>query len=411
MQVKQGSLTIPDSNGDFVVSGLTFQPNAILFYAPTGASAGADGTSSSPALMVGAATFDGSVYTNYAVCHTAYDSGGTAAGRSVQVTDSCIRLATSSSASTVQAALTAVTGTSFTLNFSNTSTTDYVVHYIAIECTNAELGAITAKTTTGSQSYTTAFQPDLVFFFAACLTSSNPLTNSTTASGRTFLGFTNGSSNGCVSVYNPVSVATTNTARRLSNTSCISYLNSASEAGTAACTALTATGFDLNWTTSPGSANYIFYLALKGPVSDIGTLRQPLTDTSVATPVTGIVPEHVLLLSTSSTALDTIDADYDYSLGGSDGTTDGFIRSYIQDNVASGSAVRLKSNILTAASKTYSGSTVKGVCDSASFASEEFTTTFSGTDGTQPYFVYLVMGEEASGGGGGGTSNPYVIWL
>jgi hypothetical protein len=411
MQVKQGSLTIPDANGNLVVSGLTFQPNAILFFAPTVATAGLETTNASPSMMIGAATFDGSVYTNQCTCHVAYDSAGTASGRTLQVDDSCIRLATSSSASTVQAALTAVTGTSFTLDFSNTSTSDYVVHYIAIECTDAELGAITAKTTTGSQSYTTAFQPDLVFFFAAGLATTNPLTNSTTTGGRTFFGFTNGSSNGCVSVYHPVAVTTTNTARRLSNTSCISYLNSASEAGTATCTGLTSTGFDLNWTTSTGAANYIYYLALKGPIADIGIFRQPLTDTSVVTPITDIVPEHVMLLSTSSTSLDTVDANYDYTIGGSDGTTSGFMRSYIEDNVASGSAVRLKSNIVTAAGKTYNGSTVKGVCTGASFASEELTTTFTTTDGTQPYFVYLAIGEAVGGGGGGGTSNPYVIWL
>jgi hypothetical protein len=127
-------------------------------------------------------------------------------------------------------------------------------------------GTITAKTSTGSQSYTgVGFTPKVILFWAT------PQTAAGYAAPASFMfGCATGSANEwVVSTHVDDAAATVNAGAWMETNSCIRFLNSGTpvEDAVADFTSFDGDGFTLNWSDAAPSAYIIHYLALGG--SDI----------------------------------------------------------------------------------------------------------------------------------------------
>jgi hypothetical protein len=285
----------------------------------------------------------------------------------------------------------------FTLNWSFVDGGSQLINYLALGGTslsNVGLGTIAAKTTTGNQAYTgVGFQPTALMLFAGKW-STEPLNTNT--NGAFTYGFaTSSSARGAVAQRSKNSVNPQVAKHRQSASKVAISLTDAGVFTEADFVSFDADGFTLNYTTSGGTADTIYYLALRGPSVKVGTFNQATATGNQATSGVGFTPKALLLLSGNDTSAnnDNTLADAQISIGAASSTTERFsLWTGERDAVSPTDADRNLDQ--TKAIKLFSAGTptLNAAADLNSFDSDGFTLNWTTADATARQVLYFAIG-------------------
>jgi hypothetical protein len=300
VNVKVGTFTKITTTGSQTVSGLGFQPKAIIFY---WSRTTANATAAAPRSQ-GVGFTD---CTNQrAVAIAENDNAGTSiAGR--YRTESNVIVILSNGTPTVgsRATFTSCNSDGFTINWAVSETSANIINYIAIggtDVTNVKAGTFTLAASTGSQNITgVGFKPDFVMFLQG-FTEAVDATSTGLEMGMGFADYNKnqGSILNCVK-NGETTNKTKDSLQRTDNAILLSSTACAIDA-VAAFNGFSSDGFSLNVSDAPAAATPIFYLAIKGGSYKVGNFSQPTTTGTQTISGVGFQPNSVVLFSHNQVA-------------------------------------------------------------------------------------------------------------
>src|SRR5688572_19917506 len=255
LSAKVGSFTANGATGNQAVSGVGFQPTLVIFWWDLRISDGT-GADFSFGLGVGISSSDRRAVGNYSA-----DALTSSTNAAWNQSGHCIY----GSGGTPRADFVSQDGDGFTVNWVVASTT--IINFLALggaDLANVKSGAIAAKTTTGNQAYAgIGFQPTALILFAGKC-STDPLDQLT--NGAAMIGFaTSATERGCVSWRNKNGVNPQVAKHRQSKSKCAISVTDAGVFTEADFVSFDSDGFTLNFTTAGGTADALYYIALRGP--------------------------------------------------------------------------------------------------------------------------------------------------
>ena len=245
------------------VTGLTFKPNLALFWysIATGGDGAVDGNSGigfgvAVSSSSRRATFSGWV-----------DGATTNTDRHANIMHdaACIAICTLSGTPALDglADFVSFNNDGFTLVIDDQFSAGYIIHYLALSVTNAELATITEPAATGSQEYNiSSFLPNAAMIFSAGNAGLNVVDNDGVAQGL-FIGAGDGTRQvvtGCANGYSSSAAQDTNF---YSNALVLVRQVAKSDVAQASLTTLDADGITLNWTARASTGTQYFVLMLK----------------------------------------------------------------------------------------------------------------------------------------------------
>ena len=384
---KSGTFTEPGATGNQSVSGLGFTPKLILFFYNRATS---DGTPNIAEMGFGVGI---SSSNRRAIDFQSDDNLTTSANGIVNQNALCIKFFGSASA----ADFVSLDSDGFTVNWTIVSGASYLINYLAIggtAFTNAFAGTLAAKTSTGNQAYTgVGFQPDAMMYFAGKW-ATEP-TNVGGQGGFLFGAASSSSARGWVGERSKNVANPQRAFHRHSTTHVAGSLGDSSVANEADLVSFDSDGFTLNFTTAIGTADSLYYLALKGGNYKVGNLTQPGTTGNQTISGLGFTPKALILFSANDTTAnaDSTLADGQISLGWATGASErGCMWAGDKDNVSPTQTD--KSLDRTKVIKLYSPGTptLNAAADLDSFTSDGFVLNWTTVDATARQIIYLAIG-------------------
>ena len=386
-----------EGTGAKTVTGLAFQPVAVIFFSSLTQTTGSYVVDED--LMLGCATSSSQEWVIHATGNNQVTSTLNARGRS---TTACIRGQINGSATIdFEADFTTFTADGFTVNLSNSPTNAIAIHYLAIggsDITNAKAGTITLTTAAGAQSFTDpGFQPDMVLFGHSWADAVNLKFNigAATGSGSAFYAMRTDNNGG----------ATVQSARCQRAGALVGAISSSVAINfDFAFTGFTASGFDLSATDAPAGNTDANYLAIKGGQWKCGVDHEGTSaaakDTALAFTPTGLFlfGQHGAADATYNTS-----ADCNLTLGASDGTNEGCVTNSNKDAHVDSPAYKRHDITRAFWHQTSATSTSSAIGTppatnneaDASFGANKFTLTWTQA-GASREFVYLAGGSAAA---------------
>lgn len=377
---KTGSFTLSTSNGNQSVTGLGFQPKAIIFtFIPeTGA---INDFGSSGSIAFGMATSS----TNRMVISRA--KGSTAATRTDDT--KCIAYYSIAGAKVLEADFVSMDSGGFTINNTTAYTTGWVVTYWAIggaDITNAVIKEFTSPASTGLASITgVGFQPQAMIVASAGLTTAATTSTTHAIMG---LGMAVGSQMGTSTITDITRYQTTTelmTVYSTGSTKAIEY----------ALTSMDLDGFTLNHTTTTSGA-YSWALCLRGGSYWVGTGLQPTSTIPVTYNLPSgytWTPTGVFVTSVNNTAGAAVDTATSSIVIGSTSSTSNMQYIWTGDKTSAVDARALNlGNVI--ASYTPSNSSLNPTSQAyvSALSAGSFAFTWGTADATQRQFLYLAVG-------------------
>ena len=398
---KKGSFSRSTATGSQSITGVGFQPKAIIFFWTQQTSAGLAADAN------GGAGFTTSSSNERAVAYfsdDALDSSNTS--RRTSQTN-CILIFDSSGTFGAQAALTSLDADGFTLAWTVTSgATADIVHYVALggtDLTNATASSFSLTSGTGSQSVTgIGFQPDFIMFLDAF----NATNDTTTTLVRNGMGFaSSASSRAALAIAGDDGKDTSDTYSMQRTDNAIAVLE---EDGSSVNTLADLTSFDADGFTVNKSANItthnVHYLALKGGQYKVGNFNK---STNTTTPVdqsvtdVGFRPVGLLMASFNLAASTSIQTEARMSLGAADGppatnasASEGSTWWHDKHNVGTMDANQRTST--TKIATHGSQSTLSAEADFKSFDSGGFTLTWTTNNAVAEQILYVAFGHTST---------------
>jgi hypothetical protein len=285
LATKVGSFTVPAATGNQAVTGLGFQPKAVIFF---GDRRSADGGSGSAASNGDMSPFWGMAVSSASRVAMYDNQDFTDAAATVDATKCFV--SKSGATTNFAADLVSMDGDGFTVNFATANATAYVVNYIALggsDLTNVAIVSFTANTATGNQAVTGAgFKPDALI--AMCVD------KFAGAFGAYQIGF------GVSATQRGTSSANydgTNAGRYQANDKFIGIPKGVGLQRLADLVTLDADGFTVNWTTAAAAGPTVYALCLKGGQYFVGSFTQKTSTGSQSTTGVGFTPTGLLMTS------------------------------------------------------------------------------------------------------------------
>lgn len=397
LQASFGTLTTSAGTGDKTVTGLAFQPKAVLGFYNNQTGVGTSADAHIGVGMSGIANEDLSTY------HNSLDNSATS-----DVTRSILNSAywktTVGGATTARVTGTMSTFTSdgFTIN-TTANVTSAILPYLALggsDITNSVAGQIAMPNSTADFSVTgLGFQPDVIFLSVILLA-----TNGTANNNNSFcFGVANSSGQWCSSVKSQNAQATMNTSRAFYDNRCAVVLQSTGDTAVdeIGFVSMDADGFTLSHPVNSTGGYLINYLAIKGGQWKIGNLAQPSSTGNQS--VTGMTFEPVgtLFSHASYETANSPVATARMGIGGATGTGDERAiwmgdRDNVPDSIANQRYATDKV-IIMYAEATSAGATVQAEADYVSNNSDGFTINWSTADATARKVGYVSFGSNPSG--------------
>jgi hypothetical protein len=396
LEVAKGTLSIAaGATGAHSVTGLAFQPKAVIFF---GAHTNTTGSYvADHDLMLGCAT---SSTQEWVIQYSSNNQAANTVGSRGRSTSACIRGQINGASATIdfEADFTSMNSDGFTVNVSNGPTNALTIHYLALggtDITNAKAGSFTIPTSGTPFSITDpGFQPDMALFAHSYADAANP---------KFTIGAATGSSNAFTTHIseNSGSATVQAAATQRPNVLTFALTNSVSINADIGFSAFTATGFDLTGVDFPVAAETGFYLAIEGGQwvcgRDTEGTAAAAKDTSLSFTPTG------LLLFGSNRANNetfTAAADTTLSIGASDGTNEGTVWGGNDDGNTDSPAFK-RNDVARAfwhatASTTVAGPPTTNNEADCAFATNKFTLTWTQA-GASREFVYVAGGSSAGG--------------
>ncbi len=387
-----GSFAWDTATGPQAVSGVGFQPKALIFF---GNERTADGFATSATAAIGfavSATKRGS--------HTVTHRSGFA--QLSHGDDTAFVLAGPSALLNGVFDLTSMDADGFTIDISDLPSVGSIIcNYIAIggdDLTNVDAGSFELDTATGPQSVSgVGFQPDCVLFLDTRCAGTFPVTDNVRSIG---LGWAlSDTQRGAVAIHDNNTNPTQSESIQTS-TQCIAHSDSGATEYLVDLTSMDADGFTLDVEDAPPSAWQVFYLALKGGSYAVGAETQATSATTKATSGLGFSPKGLILAGRNLAAGGSNpDLTNDrLSLGASDGANEGSVWSQSQDNVGASNGDQSLSRTKVIQHAT-NDTTVNAEADMQSFDADGFTLNWTTADATAREFLYLALGDEPAAAG------------
>jgi hypothetical protein len=387
LSVKKGSFAANTSTGQQVISGVGFEPKAVIVW---GVSLAAAGYGAGFATSFGAGT---SSTQRWAVSNLTLDAQATSAtGRRNTVVRLIMFISAVDGTIEAEAQLDSLDSDGFTIDWINAPASAWVMHYVAIggtTVTSAKAGSFTSSGSTGNQAITDpGFQPDFALFASDLGTTESINLQSLFSLGMA----TSSSERAAIAIRDRNAELTMNTGAIQVSDAAFIGLNSAGGVGRRAdLTSFDANGFTLNWSTA--SAAHINYLALAGGVYKVGVETQKTSTGTKATTGVGGQPAGLLVAGTNRAASASEDtAEMRLSIGAGDGTTEGGVWVQSADNVAD-SDVDSRTYTDKVIGFSTQPSTTDAEADISAFGSDGFTLDWTTADGTAREFMYAALGE------------------
>lgn len=389
MASKVGSFALPTATGNLGVTGVGFQPVAILFFC-TWAS-----TSNQLAQGLGMCDENGN---EFSCCWTNDNGASNANTARIGSASHCVTLRDDTdSAIDKQAALVSMDSDGFTLNFTTAdATAGLTCRYIAFGGSGVEgfVGTFSEGAATGTQAVTgIGFQPEALFVANFGQTAAP----SSTAQVTSFVGF------GMASAPAAQFAWTQGSADGAANSAVVSWQEESSAISVGAAfpsdtfqvdlDSFDSDGFTVDCVTTftPGDVWHGF-LALRGGQFKVGSVNKPTTPSGVAETGVGFEPEALLFTGTGHPNHAFTDARSMHpSFGASDGTTE-WAQSG-QDQDAAGTMVTRNYESATKAigSMADTGVSVAAEADVSSLDSDGFTLDWTTADATVRTYGYMAF--------------------
>jgi hypothetical protein len=389
-----GSFVQPGSTGNQSVTGVGFQPKALIFffnYLPT------DGSTSSYRQGWGLAT---SSSNRAAISSLSSDNFATSNGTRYHTDAACIVFTDGSGSPNVVADLVTMDSDGFTVNWSVVDAFLPVINYIALggsDLTNAYVKQFTSNTSTGNQSITgVGFRPDSIFTMATTQSGAPPAFQSIDVLD---IGFAiSSSSRAAIGVVG--NRTSPGTAYSIQNTDAV--LIGGSNGGVifeeADLVSMDSDGFTVNWSTVNGTARYHYALCLKGGMFKVGSFNQATATGNQAITGVGFRPSGLVVASYGRVTNATLQQDTYISFGAAvsssaRGST-WFQQIHNQNpTVIDSNLDRTKViKMMTAGTPT-----TEAVADYVSNDSDGFTINWTTADATAREILYFAFGSAAAG--------------
>ncbi len=389
--VNVGGFAQPGSTGNQAITGVGFQPKAVLFFMgdPT-----SDGSTIDLRMGLG---FGISSTDRWAVSDDSDDGINPPDGSRRHDDSKCITL-TDISSVVAAADLVSMDSDGFTINWTTVDATARRVTYVAVggaDLTNIASVLINASASTGDQAITgVGFQPGLVLFSHAAITAAPP---GTFGLSRLGLGAAVSSAERwCMATHSAGSGAASDTARMQLTDACIVTHNVSVVQGRADFVSMDSDGFTINWSTAI-SGMRIRALCLRGGNFKLGSFSQPASTGNQAITGVGFQPKGEIFTSFNNVASGSVTAGSRRTVGIAQSSTARASRWAGDEDGANPSVA--DSDLDEAASikmMTEGTPTVDAEADFVSHDSDGFTNNWSTADATARQVLYLAMGSSAA---------------
>ena len=395
LSVRVGSFAKITTTGTQTISGLGFQPKAIIFFWSRNTT---NATAEAPRSQ-GIGFTDCTNQRAVAVAED--DNAGTSnAGRYRTENNVIVILSNGNPTVGSRATFTSCNADGFTINWAASEARADIINYIAIggsDVTNVRAGTFTLAPATGIQNITgVGFQPNFIMF----LWGFTEFLNSLAARLQIGMGLADYNNNqgsilNCVADNNS-SNATKYSQQRTDNVILLSTTACAQDA-LAAFSGFTADGFQLNVSDAPAANTPIFYLAIRGGSHAVGNFLQP-TATGIQTiSGLGFQPNLVLLFSHNKTAaVITLAVPSTFSIGAAISTTSRAAVWGQSRNVDPSNAAVYTDNTKVIIMRTLSGiggtGTINAQADFNGFTIDGFQLNWTTVDATQRQMIYWAFG-------------------
>jgi hypothetical protein len=388
LDAKAGSFALNGTTGNQAITGVGFQPKVVLFLWNRLL---ADGTDVEGAINFGVGI---SSSARRAAGFRSTDNSASSANAAWNRNNSCIFIN-----GLIVVDFVSQDSDGFTINVTtNTPANAIIVNYLALggtDLTDVAVGTIAAKTTTGNEPYTgVGFQPTALMLFAGKW-STDQLDTST--NGAFTFGFaTSSAARGAVGERSRNGSNPQVSRHRQSTSKVAVSLTDAGVFTEADLVSFDSDGFTLNYTTAGGTADIIYYLALRGPQVKVGALDQPTSTGNQTTSGIGFTPKALILASANDTSAnnDATNNNGQVSIGW--GTSSSARGSMWAGDLTAVSPTQTDKDLdRTKIIKMLSPgtTTLNAAADLDSFAGDQFVLNWTTVDATARQVLYFALGE------------------
>lgn len=393
LSVKQGTIVKNTAAGAQAITGVGFQPKAIIFYWTKQTATGYLASYSAGYGFAAA----GAPITMAAVSIQALDNQATTDANNYHSNAAAIAIQNTASGGALNnlGTITAFGADGFTLNWSAAGQADRI-SYIALggsDITNAKVGTTSMFALTGNSSVTgVGFQPNTAFLLSSI--NGNTL-NTVTASLRTgltfgFMSTTSGTTQGSLSIGNRDARTATGYIGGVWRNNGYTNLRATAADVQATFSTWDADGFTMNATAAPNGAHNVSWLALQGGLFKLGTLVQPTATGTQAITGLGFQPLAAIFasanLNSASGTVSTTTAKQ--SFGAAAATQTG---QWIGSAGTINSDENMNSSSTAAITLATGPTTTNAVASLSTFDADGFTLNWT-ADATARNVLYVAMG-------------------
>jgi hypothetical protein len=396
-RVKKGTFTKATATGSQVITGVGFQPKAVIFWWTRQTSYG---ESAGIRIGYGFATNDGGTYQNCGVAFASDDGASSSnAGRRRSATYSIIILSNGDPTRSAQASVTSFNIDGFTLNWHRNEADADIIQYIAlggVDLTNAKAGSFSLTATSGMQDVTgVGFQPDFAMFLWTFTEAADTNTNH----AEVGLGFAASSTKrGAIVADSEDGRSTMDTWQQQRTDSCILLLDPTSGAQDAVVdfNQFLSDGFRLSKSDAPAASTPIFYLALKGGYYDVGSFNSPTSTGNQDVTSVGFQPRLVMLATQGRSASTAIGPTSELAFGSATSSTERGA-TWFEDPTgladSDNEMETLNTKIIQWRNRTAANTfTLRGSADFVSFLSNGFRVSWSNVETSGRQIIYVAFG-------------------
>lgn len=298
-----------------------------------------------------------------------------------------------------RASFTSFNADGFQINWGDNDGRADIIHYIALggDITNAFVGSFNARTSVGNTAVTgVGFQPDAVLFLNSTIIATASESDRTVYNGKQFnLGMMNSTGqqwaisacgrDGSGSTPHSLGQQRTDQVMVTLTGTCTTTADSA-----ASYSSMNADGFTINWSNGAGVAFPIYYLALRGGQHQLGSFNQATGAGNQQTTGVGFEPDGLFLASFGRVASTTLAADSEVSLGAASGIT---ARGAIWSETRNVDPTDANTSTVTnRVIRLATSQTTDAEADLVSFDSAGFTLNWTPVDGTARQLLYWAAG-------------------
>ncbi|OGD31419.1 hypothetical protein A3C91_04765 [Candidatus Azambacteria bacterium RIFCSPHIGHO2_02_FULL_52_12] len=387
--IKEGTFVKNTATGNQAVTGVGFQPKAIIFFWTRQAVAGFSAFRSNG---VGFAT---GVANQRAVAVAENDNAATSnSGRYRSEANTILMLSSGTPVLGARAAFVSFDADGFTVNWAVNEARSDIIHYLAIggaDITNATASTFTLATGTGNQAVNTVgFQPSFVMF----LWGFTEALDTASAGLEMGMGFAQGPTQQAsimnVSRDGRASNDFKYSQQRTDNSILLTNLAGAQDA-LASFVSMDASGFTVNKSNAPAANTPVFFLALRGGQYNVGSFNQPVATGAQTVSAPGFQPIGLMFSSFNRAASTTLAQEAEVSLGSATAST---ARSNIwaESRTIDPSDTNTYENTTSVLTLATGPGTIDAQADFSAFTATGFTLNWTTVDATARQIIYVAIG-------------------